>query len=255
MIRNAKISREPELKSLPVHLGVIMDGNGRWAKRRGLPRLAGHRAGMRSVKQIVNSCGEIGVKYLTLYAFSVENWLRPKAEVTGLMRILREYLIKEIDELDTKGVKVTASGRIEELEGTALKILKDSIKRTQHNQGLVLNLALSYGGKSELTDAVRDIAREVKAGRLSPERIDEGLISSYLYHPEIPDPDLIIRTSGEHRLSNFLIWQGAYAEFYTTEVLWPDFGRKDLIQALLEYQGRERRFGRVGPINQQRGAS
>lgn len=255
MSSNAKLSREPELKSLPVHLGVIMDGNGRWAKKRGLPRLAGHRAGMRSVKQIVNSCGEIGIKYLTLYAFSVENWLRPKAEVTGLMRILREYLLKEIDELDAKGVKVTASGRVEDLEKTALKILRECIKRTEHNKGLVLNLALSYGGKSELTDAVRDIAREVKAGRLSPEKIDEGLISSHLYHPEIPDPDLIIRTSGEHRLSNFLIWQGAYAEFYTTEVLWPDFGRKDLIHALLEYQGRERRFGRVGPINQQRGTS
>lgn len=232
-----------------------MDGNGRWAKRRGLPRLAGHRAGMRSVKQIVNSCGEIGVKYLTLYAFSVENWLRPKTEVTGLMRILREYLLKEIDELDAKGVKVAASGRIEELEGTALKILKDSIKRTQLNKGLVLNLALSYGGKSELTDAVRNIAREVKAGRLPPEKIDEELISNYLYHPEIPDPDLIIRTSGEHRLSNFMIWQGAYAELYTTEVLWPDFGRKDLIQALLEYQGRERRFGRVGTKNHQPGKS
>jgi len=234
-----------ELKNLPVHLGVIMDGNGRWAKRRGLPRLAGHRAGMRSVKQIVNSCGEIGVKYLTLYAFSVENWLRPKAEVTGLMRILREYLLKEIDELDTKGVRITATGRIEDLEKTALQILRDCIKRTQHNKGLVLNLALSYGGKAELTDAVRSIAREVKNGHLNPDKIDEPLISKYLYHPEIPDPDLIIRTSGEHRLSNFMIWQGAYAEFYTTEVLWPDFGKEDLVQALVEYQSRERRFGRV----------
>ena len=222
-----------------------MDGNGRWAKRRGLPRLAGHRAGMRSVKTIVNSCGEIGVKYLTLYAFSVENWLRPKAEVTGLMRILREYLLKEIDELDVKGVRITATGRIEDLEKTALQILRDCIKRTQHNKGLGLNLALSYGGKAELTDAVRSIAREVKNGRLNPDKIDEPLISKYLYHPEIPDPDLIIRTSGEHRLSNFMIWQGAYAEFYTTEVLWPDFGKEDLVQALVEYQSRERRFGRV----------
>ncbi len=234
-----------ELKNLPVHLGVIMDGNGRWAKKRGLPRLAGHRAGMRSVKQIVNSCGEIGIRYLTLYAFSVENWLRPKAEVTGLMRILREYLLKEIDELDGKGVKIVASGRIEDLEKTALKILRDCIKRTQHNQGLVLNLALSYGGRAELTDAIKSLAQDIKSGHVSPDKIDEFVISKHLYHPEIPDPDLIIRTSGEHRLSNFLIWQSAYSEFYFTEVLWPDFDREELLQSLLEFQGRERRFGRV----------
>lgn len=238
-------SKTPDIKNLPVHLGVIMDGNGRWAKKRGLPRLAGHRAGMRSVKAVVNASGEIGIKYLTLYAFSVENWLRPKAEVTGLMKILREYLLKEVDELDAKGVKITATGRIGDLENTALQILKDCIKRTQHNKGLVLNLALSYGGKAELTDAFRQIARDVKSSHLNPDKIDEKLISKYLYHPEIPDPDLIIRTSGEHRLSNFMIWQGAYAEFYTTEVLWPDFGKDELMTALVEYQGRERRFGRV----------
>jgi undecaprenyl diphosphate synthase len=225
-----------------------MDGNGRWARKRGLPRLAGHRAGMRPVKEMVNACGQIGIGYLTLYAFSVENWLRPKAEVSGLMRILREYLLKEIDQLHDQGVKVVASGRIDDLESTALKILRGCIERTRHNRGLVLNLALSYGGKAELADAVKQIAREIKSGRLSPEKIDEAVISSRLYHPEIPDPDLIIRTSGEHRLSNFMIWQGAYAEFYTTEVLWPDFGRKDLMQALAEYQGRERRFGRVRPF-------
>jgi len=234
-----------EMKNLPVHLGVIMDGNGRWAKRRGLPRLAGHRAGMKSVKEIVNASGEIGIKYLTLYAFSVENWLRPKAEVTGLMKILREYLLKEIDELHNKGVKVVASGRIEDLEKTALKILKDCIKRTQHNKGLVLNLALSYGGRAELSDAVKNIVREVKSGHISSDKIDESLILKHLYHPEIPDPDLIIRTSGEHRLSNFLIWQSAYSEFYFTEVLWPDFGREELMRSLKEYQGRERRFGRI----------
>jgi len=234
-----------ELKNLPVHLGVIMDGNGRWAKRRGLPRLAGHRSGMKSVKEIVNTCGEIGIKYLTLYAFSVENWLRPKAEVTGLMRILREYLLKEIDELDSKGVKVVSSGRIDDLEKTALNILKDCTKRTQHNKGLVLNLALSYGGRAELADAIKSLAKDIKSGHLSPDKIDESLILKYLYHPEIPDPDLIIRTSGEHRLSNFLIWQSAYSEFYFTEVLWPDFREADLIQALHEYQTRVRRFGRI----------
>ncbi|MBU1356753.1 MAG: isoprenyl transferase [Candidatus Edwardsbacteria bacterium] len=235
----------PDIKNLPVHLGVIMDGNGRWAKRRGLPRLAGHRAGMKSVKEIVNACGEIGIRYLTLYAFSVENWLRPKAEVTGLMRILREYLLKEIDELDSQGVKVVASGRIDDLEKTALKILKDCIKRTQHNRGLVLNLALSYGGRAELADAIKNIIRDIRSGQINSDKIDEALVSKYMYHPEIPDPDLIIRTSGEHRLSNFLIWQSAYSEFYFTEVLWPDFGREELLQSLLEFQGRERRFGRI----------
>ena len=234
-----------QLKRLPVHVAVIMDGNGRWAKKRGLPRLAGHRAGMKSVKTIVNASGQTGIKYLTLYAFSVENWLRPRAEVSGLMNILREYLIKEVDELDAKGVKIITTGRTADLEDNARKILEDSIARTRNNQGLVLNLALSYGGRAELVDAVKKMSHDLFSHKIQAERIDEKLISKYLYHPEVPDPDLIIRTSGESRLSNFLIWQAAYAEYYFTEVLWPDFGEEDLYRALVEYQQRERRFGKV----------
>jgi undecaprenyl diphosphate synthase len=232
------------LKKLPAHLAVIMDGNGRWARRRGLPRLAGHRAGMKSVKEIVNASGEIGVKYLTLYAFSVENWLRPKLEVAGLMGLLREYLQKEIDELDHKGVKIIATGRINDLERHALDILLQSIERTKNNRGLVLNLALSYGGKAEMVDAFKGMARDLSAHRIGVGNLEE-LVQRYLYHPEVPDADLIVRTSGEHRLSNFLLWQGAYAEFYFTETLWPDFRRDDLNRALLDYQNRERRFGTV----------
>ncbi|MRR09749.1 isoprenyl transferase, partial [bacterium] len=230
------------LKKLPAHVGVIMDGNGRWAKRRGLPRTAGHRAGMRSVKAIVNASGTIGINYLTLYAFSVENWLRPKPEVSILMRLLREYLMSEIDELDAQRVKIITSGRTSDLESHARKILLGSIERTKHNKGLVLNLALSYGGKAEIVDAMKRMARDLSAHALKPERIDEGTVRRYLYHPEVPDADLIIRTSGENRLSNFLLWQAAYAEFYTTETLWPDFGEVDLHRALLDYQNRDRRF-------------
>ncbi|MCU0606831.1 MAG: isoprenyl transferase [Candidatus Edwardsbacteria bacterium] len=235
------------LKQLPVHVGVIMDGNGRWAKKRGLPRTAGHRAGMKSVKTIVNASGTIGIKYLTLYAFSVENWLRPKPEVSILMHLLRDYLMSEIDELDAKRVKIITSGRTNDLEARARTILLDSIERTKHNKGLVLNLALSYGGKAEIVDAVKRLSRDLLAHALKPERIDEEVLRRCLYHPEVPDADLIIRTSGENRLSNFLLWQAAYAEFYTTDVLWPDFGEQDLHRALLDYQNRDRRFGKVKP--------
>jgi undecaprenyl diphosphate synthase len=233
------------LKKFPVHVGVIMDGNGRWAKRRGLPRTAGHRAGMKAVKTIVNASGAIGIKYLTLYAFSVENWLRPKPEVTVLMHLLREYLHSEIHELDAKRVRIITTGRTADLEANARAILLESIERTRHNTGLVLNLALSYGGKAEIVDAVKGMAHDLFSHRLRPDRIDETVVQRYLYHPEVPDADLIIRTSGENRLSNFLLWQGAYAEFYTTETLWPDFGETDLQRALLDYQNRDRRFGKI----------
>ncbi len=233
------------LKSLPAHVGVIMDGNGRWAKKRGLPRLAGHRAGMASVKTIVNASGTIGIQCLTLYAFSVENWLRPRAEVSGLMRILREYLLKEVDELDAKHVRIITSGRTNDLESQARRILLDSIERTKGNNGLVLNLALSYGGKAEIVDAIKRMAHDLSSRKLGAERIDEDTVRQYLYHPEVPDADLIIRTSGENRMSNFLLWQGAYTEFYTTPTLWPDFREEDLHRALLDYQSRERRYGKV----------
>jgi undecaprenyl diphosphate synthase len=230
---------------MPEHLAIIMDGNGRWAKKRGLPRLAGHRAGVRAVKKIVTACGELGIKYLTIYAFSVENWMRPKTEVRGLMRLLSESVVREIDELDAKGVKVVVSGRLEDIEPTAQRLLRQGIARTAGNRGLVLNLALSYGGRAELVDAFKSLAAEVAEGRLKPEQIDEATVSRSLYHPEIPDPDLIIRTSGEHRLSNFLIWESAYSELYFTKILWPDFDRQELLKAIEDFGSRERRFGRL----------
>jgi undecaprenyl diphosphate synthase len=230
---------------MPAHIAVIMDGNGRWARKRGLPRLAGHRAGVKAVKRIVTACGELGIKYLTIYAFSVENWMRPKPEVRGLMRLLAESVVREIDELDAKDVKVVVSGRLDDIEPTAQRLLRDGIARTAGNRGLVLNLALSYGGRAELVDAFRSMATEAAAGRLGPEQIDEAAVSRRLYHPEIPDPDLIVRTSGEHRLSNFLVWQGAYSELYFTKTLWPDFDRRELLKALEDYRGRERRFGKL----------
>ncbi|HBE73176.1 MAG TPA: di-trans,poly-cis-decaprenylcistransferase, partial [candidate division Zixibacteria bacterium] len=209
------------------------------------PRLAGHRAGVRAVKRMVTACGELGIGYLTIYAFSVENWMRPKAEVRGLMRLLGESVIKEIDELDAKGVKVVVSGRLEDIEPAARRLLMDGVARTAGNRGLVLNLALSYGGRAELVDAFRAMAGDLSRGRLKTDEIGEDTVGRYLYHPEIPDPDLIIRTSGEHRLSNFLIWESAYSEMYFTRVLWPDFDRKELLAALEDYRGRERRFGRL----------
>ncbi len=230
---------------MPVHIAIIMDGNGRWARKRGLPRLAGHRAGVGAVKRIVTACGELGIKYLTIYVFSVENWMRPRAEVSGLMRLLGESVVREIDELDAKGVKVVVSGRLDDIEPNARKLLQKGMDRTAGNLGLVLNLALSYGGRAELVDAFKSLASEVAAGKLKPEQIDEAAVSRSLYHPEIPDPDLIIRTSGEYRLSNFLIWQGAYTELYFTKTLWPDFDRKELLKALDDYRGRERRFGKI----------
>lgn len=242
--RERKIDRG-QLLALPTHIAIIMDGNGRWAKKRGLPRLAGHRAGVRAVKRIVTACGEIGIKYLTIYAFSVENWMRPRAEVRGLMRLLSESVVREIDELDDKDVKLVVSGRLKDLEPTARRLLEQGLARTADNQGLVLNLALSYGGRAEIVDAVRSMARDLARGRLKPEQIDETRLSRYLYHPEIPDPDLIIRTSGEYRLSNFLIWESAYSELYFTPTLWPDFDRQELMQAIDDYRRRERRFGRI----------
>jgi len=230
---------------LPAHVAIIMDGNGRWARKRGLPRLAGHRAGVKAVKRIVTACGELGIKYLTIYAFSVENWMRPKPEVRGLMCLLAESVVREIEELDAKDVKVLVSGRLEDIEPTAQRLLREGVARTAGNGGLVLNLALSYGGRAEMVDAFRSMAGDLATGALKAEDITEETVRRHLYHPEIPDPDLIIRTSGEHRLSNFLIWESAYAEMHFTKVLWPDFDRKELMRALEDYQGRERRFGRL----------
>lgn len=231
--------------NLPRHIAIIMDGNGRWAKRRSLPRRAGHREGVRAVRRVVEAAGEIGIKYLTLYVFSSENWRRPKEEVGFLMGLLEETARKEIEDLNKNNVRLTTIGRFEELPEPAQRVLREGIDLTSGNSGLTLILALNYGSRIEITDGVKRIAQEVKDGKLGIDRIEPELLSRYLYTAPYPDPDLLIRTSGEQRISNFLLWQIAYAELYITEILWPDFGRRELYEAILNYQERERRFGAV----------
>jgi undecaprenyl diphosphate synthase len=233
------------IKNLPCHVAIIMDGNGRWARERGLPRIEGHRRGAESVREIVRVSGELGLEYLTLYAFSIENWNRPKPEVSALMRLLEFYLKQEIAELDKSNVRLAAIGRVHELPTSAQKQLDKSIAALKKNTGLTLVLALSYGGRAEIVDAVRSICGEVKAGRLAAADVDEKVISQNLYTRSIPDPDLLIRTSGEMRVSNFLLWQISYAEMYVTETLWPDFRKAAYLKALEDYSGRNRRFGLV----------
>ncbi len=233
-------------KNLPRHVAIIMDGNGRWARERRLPHIEGHRRGAESVREIVRVSGELGIDYLTLYAFSTENWNRPRAEVSGLMRLLEFYLKQEIAELNKNNVRLAAIGRIRELPTSAQNQLAKSIDALKKNTGLTLVLALSYGGRAEIVDAIRSIAREVKAERVGVEDIDEKVISQHLYTRAMPDPDLLIRTSGELRVSNFLLWQISYAEIYVTETLWPDFRKAAYLKALEDYSGRDRRFGRIG---------
>lgn len=230
---------------LPQHIAIIMDGNGRWAKEKGRPRIFGHRAGIESVRDIVRACSQIGIKYLTLYTFSRENWRRPKSEVRALMKMLRDLLLKEVEELDENNVKVTAIGRIDDLPDSVQSVLSKACERTRSNTGLVLVLALSYGGRDEIVDAASKVAREVLEGSLEPGDIDEKIFARFLYAPGVPDPDLLIRTSGELRISNFLLWQIAYSEIWVTDVLWPDFKREELYRALADFQNRERRFGGV----------
>ncbi len=240
----------PDATKIPRHVAIIMDGNGRWAKQRGLPRLEGHRAGAESVRAIVRACGELGIGYLTLYAFSSENWRRPKAEVTALMHLLEFYLQREVADLDKNNVRLAAIGRIHELPESAQRQLQKGIETLKKNTGLTLVLALSYGGRAEIVDAVRSIARDVKAGVLDVANINEDVISQRLYTRDIPDPDLLIRTSGEMRVSNFLLWQISYAEIHVTETLWPDFRKPQLLAALDDYSKRQRRFGRVAPLEE-----
>jgi len=225
--------------NLPRHIAIIMDGNGRWARMRGLERIEGHRAGRESVRDVVRACGELGIEVLTLYAFSVENWRRPRREVWALMRLLRDTLYEEVDELDRNNVKLMAIGRLEGLPKASREALFWAMERTKDNTGLVLNLALNYGGRVEIVDAVRRILEK----GYRPEEVDEKVISAHLYTAGLPDPDLLIRTSGELRVSNFLLWQMAYTEIWVTDVLWPDFRRQHLYQAIEAYQRRERRFG------------
>jgi undecaprenyl diphosphate synthase len=230
---------------IPQHVAIIMDGNGRWARRRGLPRIRGHQVGAESVRAIVRACKKAGVKYLTLYAFSVENWVRPKTEIRGLMRILKHFLTKEEKELHENQVCLRVIGRLHDLPADVQTELERVMQATKHYTGGQLILALSYGGRAELVDAVRSIAKKVKRGELSPDSINETTIAENLYAPDIPDPDLMIRTSGEYRISNFLLWQLSYAEFYITDVLWPDFREEEFARALEAYSRRRRRFGAV----------
>ena len=238
--------------AIPVHIAIIMDGNGRWAKERGLHRVAGHRQGVNSVRDIVEACGQLGVKYLTLYAFSTENWKRPREEVSTLMRLLLKALRDETDRLHENNVRLTCIGEIDALPQQVQDELFDAMEKTKNNTGLTLNLALSYSGRWDLTSAVRKVAGEVRENRLDLETITEQTVSKYLATKDMPDPDLLIRTSGEYRISNFLLWQLAYAEFYVSEKYWPDFRRGDLYEAIRNFQGRERRFGMVSEQIQQR---
>jgi undecaprenyl diphosphate synthase len=234
-------------RKLPEHIAIIMDGNGRWAKRRGLPRTLGHRAGVSAVKKIVRASGDIGIKYLTLFTFSSENWKRPRYEVAALMNLLYEATRDELEELHENNVKFVTSGNIHLFPEKQYNILREATEKTKNNTGLVLNLALNYGGRDEILEAVRRIVRDSLQGGIKPEDIDEELFSSYLFTAGIPDPDLLIRTSGEMRLSNFMLWQSSYTEIYITDRLWPDFAEDDYYTAILDYQSRERRFGKVNP--------
>ena len=237
--------RRIRAEALPRHVAVIMDGNGRWAERRGLDRIEGHRAGIESVRAVVRAAHELGVRQLTLYAFSTENWSRPQGEVDELMRLLERYLESELDEVDRNGIRVRAIGRLERLPDTARAKLDDALRRTRDNDEMDLVFALSYGGRTEIVDAARKLAREVEQGKLDAEAIDEKLFAACLYYPELADPDLLIRTGGESRVSNFLLWQIAYAEIHVTDVMWPDFRKNDLVEAILAYQSRERRYGKT----------
>lgn len=231
---------------IPRHIAIIMDGNGRWARRRGKPRISGHAEGVESVRDVVSACGELGVGYLTLYAFSTENWKRPQEEVSLLMRLLLKALRDETDRLNSHNVCLRVIGDIQTLPAEVQNGLLESIRKTASNTGLNLILALSYSGRWDLTEAARRLAREAASGRLEPEAISEDLIAAHLSTAGVPDPDLLIRTSGELRISNFLLWQLAYAEFHVSPKFWPDFRREDLYGAISDYQRRERRFGMVG---------
>jgi undecaprenyl diphosphate synthase len=236
------LSAVPRLKP-PVHVAVIMDGNGRWAKARGLPRVAGHKRGAEAVRRTVRGAAELGVEYLTLYGFSSENWKRPAAEVDDLMTLLRVYLVNEIDELHRQGVRLRVIGQRGRLNAEIVRLIEQAEQQTAANRKLNLTVALSYGGRAEIAGAARRIAEEVKAGRLEPGSVDEALFAGHLLTRDIPDPDLLIRTSGEKRISNFLLWQCAYAELVFLDRLWPDFTRDDLEDAIREFHGRDRRYG------------
>ena len=231
----------PEITAVPHHLGIIMDGNGRWAKGRGMPRVAGHQAGVDNLRRILEHCVRREVKVLSIYAFSTENWGRPQEEVSGLMRLLGLAIQRQLNDLNKNGVRILHSGRMEGINPQLQKQILNALEVTRNNERITLNVAFNYGGRAEIVDAVRHLIQD----GVRPEDLSEKLLSSYLYTANLPDPDLVIRTGGEWRLSNFLIWQAAYAEYYTTPTYWPDFDEAELDKALIEYNRRERRFGRV----------
>ena len=234
---------ELDLNNIPEHIAIIMDGNGRWAKERSLPRTIGHKAGVETIREIVKECNRLKIKYLTLYAFSTENWKRPADEVNALMKLLVEYLKMEFEELHSNNVIINSIGDVSKLPLVCQKELKSAYEKTKNNTGLTLNLALNYGGRDEITNAVAKIAEDIKKGKLSLDSIDEQLVSDYMYTAGMPDPEIIIRPSGEQRLSNFLLWQCAYSEFWYSNINWPDFKTEHLHRAIIDCQKRERRFG------------
>ncbi len=233
--------RYPQITRVPHHVGIIMDGNGRWAQARGLPRIAGHKAGTENIRRVLRAATDFGIQVLTVYAFSTENWARPEEEVKGLLRLLAQRIKRETKQLHAEGVCIRHSGRLDGLSPRLAKQIQDAVALTCNNQRIIFNVAFNYGGRAEIVDAVRRIMRDGHP----PENVTEELISHYLYTGDLPDPDLIIRTGGEYRLSNFLIWQAAYTEYYTTPTFWPDFDEAELAKALEEYSRRQRRFGRV----------
>ncbi|HEX7360344.1 MAG TPA: isoprenyl transferase [Bryobacteraceae bacterium] len=241
-----RLAMQLDPNRLPSHIAIIMDGNGRWARQRNFPRLLGHRAGIETVRTVVEACAQLGLEALTLYAFSVENWKRPRHEIEGLWRLLRYYLRRELPVLNRNRIRLGAIGRLDSLPRTVQQELEFASAKTAENRGMRLNLAINYGGRTELVDAVNAaIAKARLEGRLNTLEVSEDTIAAHLYTAGLKDPDLLIRTSGEMRVSNFLLWQIAYAELYVTETLWPDFSRMELLQAILEYQARDRRFGGI----------
>jgi undecaprenyl diphosphate synthase len=236
---------EKKLEIIPQHIAIIMDGNGRWAKKRGLPRLAGHRAGTENLRRVIRACVEFNVKYLTIYAFSTENWGRPVDEVEGLMHILEEVIDKELDELHKEGVQLKHIGRLDQLSPNLRNKVEKSIEVTKNNNRITVCIAWNYGGRDEIVCAIKKMMKE----GVKPEEVTDSLVSQYLFTSGIPDPDLIIRTSGEMRISNFLIWQGSYSEWYVTQTLWPDFNKSELHKALAAFNKRDRRYGLVSEID------
>jgi undecaprenyl diphosphate synthase len=237
------MSEAPRPESIPRHVAIIMDGNGRWAESRGRSRNEGHREGLEAVRAVVRAAGDLGIDFLTLYAFSLENWNRPQSEVTELMRLLDHYLEVELEEVVANDIRVRVIGRLDRVPPSVRKRVLDAVERTREGRAMTLTFALSYGGRAEIVDAARRLLRDAELGKVDAEHLDEKTFAAYLYDPELPDPDLLVRTGAESRVSNFLLWQIAYSELYITDLMWPDFREEHLAQALEEYRRRERRFG------------